>query len=390
MRRRHHQRPRRTGVYTVGSPERGKSHLRKLIPTPNRTTLEPKSVTIAEVLKTAGYVSASIGKWHLGNDPGDGPISQGFDVNIGGNHTGHPRSYFSPYNNDNIEDGPLGEYLTDRLTGEALRFIEDNRDRPFFLYLPHFAVHTPIQAKEEIIRKYRKKKDSSRNNPAYAAMIESVDRGVGRILDRLDELGLTDKTVVFFFSDNGGHANFTSMAPLRGSKGMLYEGGIRVPLIVRWPGRIEPGTTCEIPVISTDFYPTILEMTGSPKPSGKILDGKSLVPLLTQTGTLKRKSIFWHFPAYLEAYNKNQGDWRTTPAGAVRNGDWKLLEFFEDGRLELYNLKDDIGEKNNLAGTFPDKVNELHREMLDWRKSINAPVPAERNPEYKPGEKQGN
>jgi arylsulfatase A-like enzyme len=189
---------------------------------------------------------------------------------------------------------------------------------------------------------------------------------------------------VFFFSDNGGYANATSMAPLRGSKGMLYEGGIRVPMIARWPGRIKANTSCDVPVIGIDFYPTFLEMAGAPKPSGHFLDGVSLVPLLTRRQALKRKDIFWHFPAYLEPYNRKQQPWRMTPASAVRSGDWKLIEFFEDGKLELYNLKDDISETNDLAGTKSEKAEELHRILIQWRKSVDAPVPTEMNPKYDP------
>ena len=378
----------RHGIYTVGSPERGKANLRKLIPAPNKTILDPGVVTMAGVLKSAGYVCASMGKWHLGEDPVTGPQGQGFNVNIAGNSSGHPKSYFSPYENRDLENGPDGEYLTDRLTDEALRFIETNKDRPFFLYLPHYAIHTPLQAKKKIIEKYGKKRGSKgHNNPVYAAMIESIDQGIGRIMDKLDELGLTGDTAVFFFSDNGGFGGVTSNEPLRGSKGMLYEGGIRVPLIVRWTGKVQSGSISDTPVIGTDFFPTLLEISNAAAPSGQVLDGVSLMPLLTQTGYLNRRAIFWHFPAYLEAYKGMKGAWRTTPAGAVRKGDWKLIEFFEDGKLELYNLKDDIGEKNNLAGTMPEKMKELHRIMVEWRKSINAPVPKEKNPRYNPNEK---
>jgi len=380
----------RHGIYTVGNPARGKAHLRKLIPVPNKTVLDPDKVTIAEVLKSAGYVTAHVGKWHLGKDPDSGPQAQGFDVNIGGNQAGHPKSYFSPYHNNNLSDGPEGEYLTDRLTKEALQFIKQNSDKPFFLYFSHYAVHTPIQAKPELIQKYRKKPPwNGHKNPTYAAMIESVDESVGQILKILDELNLTEKTIIVFFSDNGGYGPVTSMAPLRGSKGMLYEGGIREPLVVRWPGKIPAGSKCDTPVIGIDFFPTFLEILGLSQPPDHPLDGESLVPLLFQTGQLKRNAIFWHFPAYLEAYRDTPGPWRTTPAGAVRQGDWKLIEFFEDGRLELYNLKNDISESRNLAGEMPEKTAELHQLLKDWRKSLNAPVPTELNPKYNPGKKKG-
>jgi len=374
----------RHGVYTVGTSERGRANLRKLVPTPNTTNLDSKIVTVSEALKSGGYTSACIGKWHLGDKEPYRPQDQGFDVEFQRKHRGH----FSAE----------GEYLTDRLTDEAVKFIEANRDRPFFLYLSHHAVHTPIQAKKELIEKYKKKKPSgAHNNPTYAAMIESVDQSVATVMDKLDELRLTDNTAVFFFSDNGGHANATSMVPLRGSKGMLYEGGIRVPMAVRWPAKAKAGRLCDVPVIGIDFYPTMLEMAGVPKPRRHILDGQSIVGLLTaKKSKFEKRPIFWHFPAYLESYNEKQWPWRTTPAGAVRQGDWKLIEFFEPagggsgtipalpGKLELYNIKDDISEKNDLAAAMPDKVEELHRMLVQWRKSVGAPVPTERNPQYDP------
>jgi len=375
----------RHGVYTVGSSERGNAQLRKLIPIKNNTTLDPNVVTIAEALKSAGYVTASIGKWHLGRGAETGPEGQGFDVSIAGGRTGGTRRHFSPYYLNNLTDGPEGEYLTDRLTDEAIKFMEANKNKPFFLYLSHYAVHTPIQAKKAITEKYQNKNPhDGHNNPTYAAMIESVDQCVGRILKRIDELGLRDNTVVFFFSDNGGVFGITSMEPLRGGKGMLYEGGIREPMIVRWPGRARAGSVCDVPVIGIDFYPTILQMAGAAKPTGQILDGESIIPLLEGRDTLKRKAIFWHFPAYLQRNYGWKETWRTTPAGAVRQGDWKLIEYFEDGKMELYNLKDDIGERNNLAQKMPEKTKQLHDLLKRWRSSVNAPVPTKLNPEYNP------
>ena len=383
----------RHGVYTVGSPERGPAAGRQLIPIANRTTLAAETITLAESLKRAGYTSASMGKWHLGADPELGPVGQGFDVNVAGNQAGSPRSYFSPYRNKDLPDGAKGEYLTDRLTEEALKFIEANRAKPFFLYLPHYAVHTPIQAKKKLTAKYEAKQPSNgQGNPKYAAMIESVDQGVGALTAKLDELHLTDNTVVIFFSDNGGVGGYrelgiqggeiTSNRPLKGGKGMLYEGGIREPMIVRWPANVKPGTRCDVPVIGLDFYPTLLDIAGLKKQPGQVLDGESLTPLLTQTAALKRDAIFWHFPAYLQG---SRGTWRTTPAGAIRLGDFKLIEFFEDSRLELYNLKDDIGEAKNLAKTMPDKTRALHQRLRAWRKAVNAPVPTKPNPKFDPG-----
>lgn len=376
----------RHGVYTVSSSARGSSKHRKLIPIKNTTVLADKNVTVAEALKTAGYVTATMGKWHLGPDP----RTQGFDVNVAGNNAGSPRSYFSPYRNKDIKDGPKGEYLTDRLTDEAVKFIKANKDRPFFLYLPHYAVHTPIQAKKDIAAKYKDRTPSlGHKNAAYAAMIESVDTGVGRIMATLDELKLTDDTVVFFFSDNGGVKGITSMEPLRGGKGCYYEGGIREPMLVRWPGKIKAGATCDTPVIGTDFYPTLLEIAAARKPKGKVLDGVSIMPLLRGTGTLKARPLFWHFPIYLQGRMPGARDplFRTRPGSAVRLGDWKLIEYFEDGAIELYNLKDDIGETKNLAEKMPEKTKELHKVMLAWRKSVAAPVPTEKNPQYDPNAK---
>jgi arylsulfatase A-like enzyme len=362
----------RHGIYTVGTSERGRADLRKLIPTPNITDLDSKAVTIANALKPGGYKSACIGKWHLGSKAPYRPQDRGFDVAIDRNHRGH-------FSKD-------GRYLTDRLTDEALKFIESNKNRPFFLYLSHHAVHTPIQAKKQMIEKYENKKpDLGHKNPTYAAMIESVDQSVAAVLKKLDDLKLKDNTVVFFFSDNGGHANFTSMTPLRGSKGMLYEGGIRVPSAVRWPNKAKAGTLCDTPIIGIDFYPTMLEMAGLRKPRGYTLDGQSIVSLLTgRSSRFKKRAVFWHFPAYLEAYNDDHWPWRTTPAGAVRYGDFKLIEFFEDGKLELYNIKKDFREQNDLSASMPDKVKELHSMLVKWRKSINAPVPAGKNPLYDP------
>jgi len=377
----------RHGVYTVGNSDRGQAKHRKLIPTPNKTTLGAEVVTLAEALKGAGYVSASMGKWHLGNDPELGPLGQGFDLNVGGYEIGHPKSYFSPYRNPELADGPRGEYLTDRLTDEALKFIEANRSRPFFLYLPHYAVHTPLQAKKKLTEKYAQKApDNGQGNPKYAAMIESLDAGVGRIMDKLDELSLTNNTVVVFFSDNGGVKGITSQAPLRGGKGMLYEGGVRVPLVVRWPGVVAPGRQCGEPVMGIDFYPTLLEIAGAAKPDGQILDGRSIVPLLRDEKAPASRALFWHFPAYLQGKAEGARDeyFRTRPAGAIRLGDWKLIEYFEDGTLELYNLKGDIGETTNLTAELPEKTSELHEKLIQWRESINAPVPTQLNPKYEP------
>ncbi|MBM4020548.1 MAG: sulfatase [Planctomycetes bacterium] len=335
-----------------------------------------EEITIAEALKAAGYASASIGKWHLGGEE-YWPEKQGFDVNVAGTHMGSPPTYFSPYKIPTIEPGPDGEYLTDRLADEACAFIEKNRDRPFFLYLPHYAVHTPLMAKKELAEKYqaRVRPDCPQKNATYAAMIQSVDECVGKVCAKLDALGLADRTVVFFTSDNGGLVSSTSNAPLRAGKGTLYEGGIREPLIVRWPGVVRPGSTSGEIVTSTDYFPTILEMAGAQPPAGRELDGVSIVPALRQTGRPARDAVYWHYPHY------HPGG--ATPGGALRAGDWKLIEFFEDNHVELYNLKDDLGETKDLAPAMPDRAADLRRKLAAWRERMGAQMPAP-NPDYDP------
>jgi len=392
----------RHGIYTVASSERGKSKDRRLIPVKNTTTLAVDHITIAEVMNSAGYTCGSIGKWHMGNPPANGPCEQGFDVNAGGFEKGSPPGgHFVPYNNPYLPDGPKGEYLTDRLTDEALNFIETNSSRPFFLYLTHYAVHTPVQAKADIIAKYKSIAGSNgQENPAYAAMVESVDQSVGRIMDKLDELQLAENTVVIFFSDNGGHASYTDMAPLRGSKGMFYEGGIREPMFVCWTGTIKPQTQCDLPVIGTDFFPTFLDIANIEKPDSIILDGVSLLPLFKGADSLPRESLYWHFPAYLEKYKGGMDEardelFRTRPVSVIRKGNWKLLLFYEEwilngGReklnsnnaVELYNLSDDLGETINLANENTAKRDELLDDLLNWIKETDAPVPEEANQEY--------
>lgn len=366
----------RHGIYTVSTGARGQEQARKLVPAPNKTELPLEEITVAQALKQAGYATAMFGKWHLGNGPAHHPGKRGFDEAIvsAGRHFNFTTVPKTRVNQD--------AYLADFLTERAVDFIERHKEKPFFLYLPHFAVHTPLEAKKDRIAKYQKKESvGGHGNPTYAAMIDSLDESVGRILDKLDQLKLTDNTVVFFSSDNGGvggyggigSKNITDNAPLRGGKGMLYEGGFRVPLLVRWPGVVKPKSTCATNVCTVDFYPTLLAIAGAKGDAKQVLDGVSLVPLL-RGEEIKPRPIFWHFPGYLEADVK-KGTWRTTPAGAVRVGPWKLIEFFEDGRLELYNTANDIGEKTNLADQLPERVKEMHQRMLDWRKQTGAPMP---------------
>lgn len=379
--------PPRHGIYTVNSPARGRSRDRRLIPVENKTVLDPKFQTIAEILRKHGYTTASMGKWHLGDDPLAGPQAQGFDINIGGSHYGHPPAgYFAPFELPGLEKADQGDYLTDRLTDEALAFINRNQRKPFFLYLPHYAVHTPIQARRDLLEKYRRKRTGSgQGNPEYAAMIESVDQGIGRITALLEKLDIDRETVIIFTSDNGGVKGITSMEPLRGGKGMLYEGGIRVPFFIRWPGQAPVPERFGDPVIGLDLFPTILDLAGIRQPAHQPADGLSLLPLL-QGGTLPQRALYWHFPAYLEAGRFARGardpKFRTRPAAAIRYGDWKLIEYFEDGYLELFNLRQDIGETHNLASAHPRKRDELRRMMRQWRARTRAPVPTEQNPDF--------
>lgn len=363
----------------------------KLRPPEWKQELPLGEVTLAEALRSAGYATAAVGKWHLGKEPFL-PQNQGFGLNIAGNHSGAPGSYFWPYGHgdparaksyhggpvpDVFGGGQAGEYLTDRLTDEALAFIEANRQRPFFLYFAHYAVHTPLQGKPELIEKYRARlrPGQKQNNPTYAAMVESMDHSVGRVMAKLDALGIAGHTVVFFTSDNGGYSGYggkpggTWNAPLRDGKGSAYEGGHRVPLIVRRPGATQAGSVCREPVTSVDFYPTILEMTGAPgdKRHNAGVDGVSLAPLLKRTGKPARDAIYWHYPHYNVFPQK--------PYGAVRQGDHKLIEFYEDNRVELYDLKNDLGETTDLAGRMPDLVAMLRGKLAAWRKSVGAQMP---------------
>jgi len=358
-----------------------------------------EEVTIAEALKEAGYATGYVGKWHLGNTPYT-PEAQGFDFNKGGCHMGAPKTYFDPYSIPNLPDRKKGEYLTDRLADEAIRFIEAHRDAPFFLYFAHYAVHVPLQAKDDRTAKYAAKAGAMaatdvpefgqegrnrvrqvQNHPVYAGMVESVDDSVGRVMKKLADLGLDDNTIIFFFSDNGGLSTAegwpTSNLPLRAGKGWLYEGGVREPMIVRAPGFTRPGSACTEPVISTDFYPTMLELSGLPLRPTQHVDGVSFVSLL-KGEKMTRGPIYWHYPHY-----SNQGG---APAGAIRQGDWKLVEWYEDNRVELYNLADDPGERNDLAGDKPEKAKELLGLLEDWRRSVSAQMPTRKEP-TRPGGK---
>lgn len=369
----------RTGMYTVGSIERFDWRTRPLRPVDNVTELPLEKTTIANQLQNAGYVTGMFGKWHLGDRGQYHPSQRGFDEAIVTGSEGH-----FEYSTTPRDTSAKGKYLADYLTEKATDFITRHKDERFFLYLPHFAVHGPHQAKAELKKKFAAKHGSDgHKNPTYAAMIASLDESIGAIQQTLENLNLADETVVIFSSDNGGVGGYaregiqeerevTDNAPLRSGKGSLYEGGTRVPLIVRWPGVTDAGTTANISTIHVDVFPTLLEIADVPAPNAP-MDGESLVSLLANSDSkLKRDAIFQHFPGYLGSGDEH---WRTTPVGTIEVGDWKLMEFFEDGRLELYNLRHDIGETKNLAEEFPDVAMKLHQRLVNWREEIHAPMP---------------
>ncbi len=340
-----------------------------------------ETITLAERLKAAGYHTATIGKWHLGEEPYY-PEKHGFDVNIAGTREGNPSDgYFSPYSIPTLPDGPKGEYLTDRMGAEAVKYIEVYKDRPFFLYLPHFAVHTPLQAKSEMVEKYKRKiKAGLRHTQAtYAAMIESMDEAVGRVRDALQRTGIANRTIVIFASDNGGFLPATSNVPLRYGKGSAYEGGTRVPFIVYWPGVTARGAVSDAVTITPDIFPTLMAAAGIADTRAD-LDGVDLSPVLRGTGPLKREAIFWHYPHY-QLYHEHG----TTPYGAVRAGDYKLIEFYDDMRIELYDLAHDIGEQKDLAKTQPEIANRLRDRLHAWRAEVKAQMPVP-NPTYDPSQ----
>lgn len=372
---------------------------------PHNMSLE--EITLAEVFKSNGYKTCFIGKWHCAHDSAYYPQQQGFEINIGGWLKGGPngdtangRGYFSPYNNPYLIDGPDDEFLTDRLTNEAIKYINSHKSTPFFLFLSFYAVHTPIQPKPEKITYYEEKAEKLgldiksafstdfdwyythpqpkwhwkervvQSSPHYAALIESLDENIGRLLTALEESKLEKETIIVFTSDNGGlstaEGSPTTNFPLRAGKGWLYEGGIREPYIIRAPGVTNPGSTCDLPVTSTDFYPTLLELSGIPLIQQQHVDGVSLVPAL-RGKKIKRKSLFWHYPHY-----GGKGD---APSAAIRQGDWKLLEFYETGKVELYNLKNDISEKNDLSQLYNSKTKRMLHDLKIWQSKVNAKFP---------------
>ena len=332
-------------------------------------------VTIAERLSAAGYATAHIGKWHLSyvarNNKGLAEIDlrpdhQGFDINIGGCFRGGPPSYFAPYRIPTLPEKKEGEYLPERLADEAIAFVREKRDNPFFLNWWPYSVHYPLQARDDLIAKYRERKGPGIKDPVYAAMIEGLDTEIGRFLQTLDDAQLRDNTLVIFKSDNGGYNG--DNRPLRGFKGMLYEGGIRIPWIVRWPAKVQPGTTCDVPVISTDVYPTLLEIAGLPPTRNHPVDGKSLVPLLTQSNGFHRDALYFHYPNY--AFHK-----RNRLGGVVRDGEFKLIKRYGTSALELYDLNEDISERRNLASRRPGIARRMEDQLDAWLNEIDASMP---------------
>lgn len=383
-----------TDYFGAPQPESVSDHWTRhqpLLPAPYRDHLPLDEVTVAEAFKKGGYATFFAGKWHMGGK-GYYPEDQGFDVNKGGWERGGPyggNKYFSPYGNPKLQDGPEGEHLPGRLASETCRFIENKKDQNFLAFLSFYSVHTPLMAREDLEKKYREKSAGTvqkeltwgtegerkvrlvQNHAVYGGMVEAMDQAVGKVIQKLKTLGLYENTVIIFMSDNGGlstsEGHPTSNLPLRAGKGWLYEGGIREPMIIRWPGVTCPGSQCSEPVISTDFYPTLLEMAGLPLLPTQHLDGESLVPFLKEDNHLPDRCLFWHYPHY-----GNQGG---SPSSAVRCGNYKLVEFFEDRHSELYDLSEDISEQNDLSQKFPEKASELREKLHSWRDKVSALMP---------------
>lgn len=381
----------RHGVYTVKSSERGHEKTRKLIPIKNTEHLADSVFTMGELFKKAGYTTGTFGKWHVTNNP----LNNGFDINIGGDERGNPGKggYLAPYNKlPNLDEVPDGENLTDRLTAECIKFIDTNKEKPFFAYLPFYAVHMPLMGKEHLIAKYEeklgKKKplDKKEHNKAiYAAMIENVDINIGRLLKTLDSLQLTKNTLIVLTSDNGGLWDISKQDPLRGGKGSYYEGGTRVPYIIKWTDKIKAGVSNNTPITNLDFFPTFAKLLNI-QIADLTFDGVNILPLL-KGDSIEKRPLYWHFPIYLQSSNKSKEDgrdalFRTRPGSTVVFENWKLHHYFEDNSLELYNLNNDLGEQKNVTLTYPEKTKELFQKLNSWRTKINAPVPDKMNPNY--------
>lgn len=374
----------RHGVFTVSPSDRGKAKNRKIIPIVNTRHLVDEHVLIPELFKEKGYVTANFGKWHVGEDP----ATQGVDHNVGGAAHGNPGKdgYFSPYNITHITDGPEGEYLTDRLTDEAIKFISDHKKDKFFAYIPYYAVHTPILPR---LDQYELLKENTAflndNQRQYAAMVHTVDENVGRLLTSLKKSGLDKNTMIILTSDNGGIRAISPQTPARAGKGSYFEGGLRVPFIVKWPNVIEEGSETSYPTVNLDVFATFSDLLDI-KPSQPV-DGKSLLPVFKAEKKEEERPIYWHFPVYLQAYSKNNDQsrdrfFRTRPGSAMVLGKWKLHHYFEDDEWLLFDLENDLGEKNNVAEANPEVLKKMSKMMNNWRTEMKAPIPTEKNPLY--------
>lgn len=373
----------RHGIYTVASSERGKAEDRKLVPTPNETTLSDEHMIIPEILGNHGYVTCHAGKWHLHDDP----LTRGFDYNIGGGHNGHPASYYAPYNNISLE-AEEGKHLTDLIMEKTVAFLEATKE-PFFLNYAPYAIHTPIQGIDSLSAYYQSQSPwKGQSNIAYATMIHNLDRNIGHLITTLKNSGKWSNTLIIFTSDNGGVYGITQQQPLRAGKGSYYEGGIRVPFFFVWNDRIAIGQDTATYITNLDLFPTILEAAGVSHSSFEY-DGHSLLSLLSGEEEVAQtlRPLYWHFPIYLQAYDVhfNQSRdplFRTRPGSVIRYGDWKLHHYFEDNGLELYHLGKDVGEQDNVVDQYPQKVKELMRKLDEWRKKTAAPVPTTLNPAF--------
>ena len=372
------------GIYTVRNSDRGSRKTRKIIPIETKTTLDLDFFVIPEMLKEMGYTNGHFGKWHLG-DVGFHPEQSGFDVNIGGNKHGGPGGYFAPYPNPELENEPKGEYLTDRIGDEVVKFIDINKENNFFAYVPFFSVHTPIQSKPDYQKKYSNKDSNEFHNRAdYAGMIQSLDENIGKILDKIDALNLSENTLIIFTSDNGGIRAISNQYPLRAGKGSYYEGGIKVPMIFSWKGKIEAKTESYERVSNLDFYPTIKKLVGYNESID--LDGEDLTPIF-KGEKLKKRELYFHFPVYLEPYRVQLDSgtdplFRTRPGTVIIKDNWKLHHYYEDNKFELYDLEKDVSESQNLSEINKEKKNELLIDLNNWRKTNNAPIPSRLNPYY--------
>ncbi len=373
--------PNRHGIYTVGSSERGKTADRKIIPIKNNNTLDASFPTIATLLGKKGYSTAAVGKWHLS----DSPKQHGFSYSFGGDHSGHNK-HFSPYKNTAIPNGDEGEYLTDRITKEGINYIRQQKEDPFFLYLSYYAVHTPLEAPDSLKNHYKGIVGTGEKDyPTYAAMIESLDNNIGKLVSELQHLGLSENTVLWFCSDNGGINTISPQRPLRSGKGSYFEGGIRIPFFVHWPNHIQPHRDTTTLVSHLDLLPTLKQLLNDK--SQMLMDGTSLLNNLLDDEDVHERLLFWHFPIYLEAYNESKDDgrdpmFRTRPGSAIRYKNWKLHHYYEDGAYLLYDLSQDIGERQNKASEYPIILEKMKTLLNEKILETKAYIPNKLNPNY--------